>query len=91
MLVFGVILVLIASMLRAWGGLNHLRGPASQSPIYSNKKVALSIAVGSTFLGIIGSILVWVGANNFFIGLVTFILFWFCSFIWINPLKSLGL
>ncbi|MGD9159797.1 MAG: hypothetical protein PVG39_15385 [Desulfobacteraceae bacterium] len=84
----GIIILIIASILRGWGGLNHKRGPMEAALIASGSILAITII--SIILALIGSILIG-SDSSFWGGLIAFIVFWFLSGIWESILISLGL
>jgi hypothetical protein len=85
----GIIILLIASIIRGWGLLNHSRGPVEAAVIASGSKLAI-ITVISIVAALVGSILI--GSDSYFwAGVITFIAFWFLSGIWASILASIGL
>ena len=89
MLTVGIILLLIASIIRGLGILNHRRGPLEAAPIASGSILAI-LSIVSIILGLLGAISI--GSGTFFwIGLLVFVVFWFLSGIWAPILVSLGL
>jgi hypothetical protein len=89
MLVAGVIVLCIASIIRAWGLLNYKRGPSAAAPIAS-KPVLVIVSTLSIILGVVGAILIG-SETSFFVGLIVFVAFWFLSGIWISFLEVIGL
>lgn len=89
MFTVGIILLLIASVIRGWGILNHRRGPLEAAPIAAGSILAI-ISIISTILGLIGSIFIG-SETSFWGGLLVFVAFWFLSGIWTPVLISLGL
>lgn len=85
----GIIILLIASIIRGWGILNHRRGPIGAAPIASGPILAI-VSIISIAIGLIGAILI--GADtSFWLGIIVFIAFWFLSGIWTPILASIGL
>ncbi len=85
----GVILLLIASIIRGWGILNHRRGPLEAAPIASGSILAI-LSIVSIVLGLLGAI--FIGSDSsFWVGLLVFVVFWFLSGIWAPMLSSCGL
>jgi predicted ABC-type exoprotein transport system permease subunit len=85
----GIIVLLIASIIRGWGLLNHRRGPMEAAVIASGPVLAI-LSIISIAMGLIGAFLI--GADtSFWIGIIAFVAFWFLSGIWAPILASLGL
>ena len=89
MVTAGVIIVLLASIVRGWGALNYRRGPMEAALIASGSLLAI-FSILSILLGLVGAILIVVG-TSFWIGLIVFIAFWFLSRIWMPILAAFGL
>ena len=89
MLVAGVIVICIASIIRAWGLLNYKRGPGVAALIAS-RSVLMIVSTLSILLGLLGAIFIG-SATSFFVGLLVFVAFWFLSGIWIPFLELIGL
>lgn len=85
----GIIILLIASVLRGWGMLNHRRGPIEAAVIASGSVLAI-LSIISIAMGLIGAFLI--GADtSFWIGIIAFVAFWFLSGIWAPILTAFGL
>lgn len=83
----GIIILLIASIIRGWGLLNHRRGPMEAAVIASGPVLAI-LSIISIAMGLIGAFLI--GADtSFWIGIIAFVAFWFLSGIWAPILASL--
>jgi len=85
----GIIILLIASILRGWGGLNHKRG-AMEAALIASGPILTIVTIVSIIMALIGSILIG-SDSSFWVGLISFILFWLLSRIWEPILASLGL
>jgi len=85
----GLVLLFIASILRAWGAVNHRRPSFERVPIFNNPFVVIAVSVGSTLLGAAGSVLIGLAAG-FIFGLIAFVLFRFLSSIWVPFLTRFG-
>ena len=85
----GIIILLIASIIRGWGILNHRRGPVEAAVIASGTIVAI-FSIISIIIGLVGAILIG-SDSSFWIGIIAFIAFWFLSGIWTSILASIGL
>jgi len=85
----GLGLLFIASVLRAWGALNHRRPSFERVPIFNNPFVVIAVSVGSTLLGAVGAVLIGLAAG-FVFGIIAFVLFWFLSSIWVPFLTRFG-
>ena len=85
----GIIILLIASIIRGWGILNHRRGPMEAAAIASGPILAI-FSIISTVMGLIGVILIGTD-TSFWIGIITFVAFWFLSGIWAPILTAFGL
>jgi|GEM_PF-3152736 len=93
MFITGIIVLCIASILRAWGLLNYKRGPGEGPLIVMGLTGRLVLAIISTvsiILGIVGAILIG-SETSFFVGLIVFVAFWFLSGIWVPLLEWIGL
>ena len=85
----GIIILLIASVIRGWGILNHRRGPMEAALIASGPILAI-FGILSIILGLVGA--VFIGSEtSFWVGLLVFVAFWFMSRIWTPIISSLGL
>lgn len=85
----GIILLLIASVFRGYGILNHRRDPIDL-PLIATPLFLIFIATISTVGGLIGAILI--GAETSLgIGVVAFVIFWLFSGVWGPFLAALGL
>ena len=85
----GIIILLIASIIRGWGILNHRRGPMEAAAIASGPILAI-FSILSTAMGLIGVILI--GADtSFWLGLIAFVAIWILSGIWAPLLEAIGL
>ena len=85
----GIIILLIASIIRGWGLLNHRRGPVEAAAIASGPIVAI-FSIISIVLGLIGAILIG-SDSSFWMSIIAFVAFWFFSRIWAPILASFGL
>ena len=85
----GIIILLIASIIRGWGILNHRRGPVEAAPIASSYVLAI-FGIISNIMGLIGAILIGVD-TSFWLGIITFVAFWFLSGIWAPILTAFDL
>lgn len=85
----GIIILLIASIIRGWGILNHRRGPVEAAVIASGPILA-TFSIISIVVGLVGAILIGAG-SSFWVGIIAFIAFWFLSGIWAPILASIGL
>lgn len=85
----GIIILLIASIIRGWGILNHRRGPMEAAIIASGTIFAI-ISIISIVVALVGSILIG-SDSSFWAGVIAFIAFWFLSGIWVPILASIGL
>lgn len=85
----GIIILLIASIIRGWGILNHGRGPMEAAVIASGPVLAI-FSIISIVMGILGAILIGSG-TSFWVGIIAFIAFWFLSGIWAPILATFGL
>ena len=85
----GIIILLIASIIRGWGILNHRRGTMDASPIASGPIGAI-FSIVSIVIGLIGAILIE-SDSSFWVGILSFIAFWFLSGIWAPIIASIGL
>jgi hypothetical protein len=85
----GIIILLIASIIRGWGILNHRRGPVEAAVIASGPIGAI-FSIISIIVGLVGAILIG-SDSSFWIGIIAFIAFWFLSGIWTSILASIGL
>lgn len=90
MLNIGVFIIIVASIIRAWGNLNHSRSELDKPLIFHNPTFTLLVGLGSTAFGIIGAICIGI-ETNFWIGLLVFVSFWMFSGIWIPIIVRLGL
>ena len=89
MVIFGVIILLIASIIRGWGALNHRRDPLEAAAIASGPILAI-FSILSTAMGLIGVILI--GADtSFWLGLIAFVAFCVLSGMWAPILTAFGL
>ena len=85
----GIIILLIASIIRGWGLLNHRRGPMEAAIIASGPVLAI-FAIISILMGLMGAILI--GADtSFWIGIIALLAFYFLSGIWAPILTAFGL
>jgi hypothetical protein len=85
----GIIILLIASIIRGWGLLNHRRGPMEAAVIASGPVLAI-LSIISIAMGLIAAIII--GADtSFWIGIIAFAAFWFLSGIWAPILTAFGL
>lgn len=85
----GILILLIASIIRGWGLLNHRRGPMEAAVIASGPVLAI-LSIISIAMGLIGAFLI--GADtSFWIGIIAFVAFWFLSGMWGPILAALGL
>jgi hypothetical protein len=85
----GIILLLLGSIIRGWGLLNHRRGPMEAAPMASGAVLAI-FSIVSIVMGLIGAVLI--GANtSFWLGMIAFALFWFLSGIWVPILTAFRL
>jgi hypothetical protein len=89
MLITGIILILLASIVRGWGALNLRRGPIEAAPIASGSFLAIFSTL-SIIVGLAGAILIGM-ETSFWIGALVFIAFWFFSGIWMPILAAIGL
>jgi len=89
MLAAGIIVLCIASIIRAWGLLNYKRGPGAAALIASGP-VLVIVSTLSIILGLVGAILIG-SETSFFVGLIVFVAFWFLSGIWFSFLEFIGL
>ena len=89
MLTTGILLVLLASIVRGWGALNIKRGPMEAAPIASGLFLAIFSTL-SIVVGLVGSILIGM-ETSFWIGSIVFIAFWCLSGIWMPILSAIGL
>ena len=85
----GIIILLIASVIRGWGILNHRRGPMEAALIASGPILAI-LGILSIILGLVGAIFIGY-ETSFWVGLLVFVAFWFMSRIWTPIISSLGL
>ncbi len=85
----GIIILLIASIIRGWGILNHRRGPVEAAPIASSYVLAI-FGIISNIMGLIGATLIGVD-TSFWLGIIAFVAFWFLSGIWAPILTAFGL
>ena len=85
----GIIILLIASIIRGWGILNRGRGPMDAAVIASGPVLAI-FSIISIVMGILGAILIG-SDTSFWVGIIAFIAFWFLSRIWTSILASIGL
>ena len=85
----GIIILLIASVIRGWGILNHRRGPMEAALIASGPILAI-LGILSIILGLVGAIFIG-SETSFWVGLLVFVAFWFMSRIWTPIISSLGL
>ena len=90
MLSIGIFIIVVASIIRSWGNLNHNRSEFDRPLIFHNPSFTLLIGLGSTLLGIIGSICIGI-ETNFLVGLLAFVAFWMFSGIWTPIIIRLGL
>ena len=90
MITAGIIILLIGSIVRGWGILNHRRPPYDQPLIFSNAFFPLAVSIVSMLLGLIGCIIIG-SETGFLAGTITFGVFWLLSGIWIPILTSIGL
>jgi hypothetical protein len=85
----GILILLIASIIRGWGLLNHERGPMEAGVIASGPVLAI-LSIISIAMGLIGAFLI--GADtSFWISIIAFVSFWFLSGMWGLILAALGL
>ena len=89
MLTVGIILILIASIIRGWGILNHKRGPMEAALVASGPILAI-LGLLSIILGLLGAIFIG-SETSLWVGLLVFVAFWFMSRIWTPIISSLGL
>lgn len=85
----GIIVLLIASILRGWGMLNHRRGPIEAAAIASAPILAI-LSIFSIVVGLAGALLIG-SESSFWAGIIAFIAFWFLSGIWAPVLIFIGL
>jgi len=92
MLTIGVILVVIASIIRGWVLLNYRRPDHEQSMIFYKYGALFSVGVLAVqiMFALLGAFLMGL-ASGIWIGLVAFGLFWFVSFVWCPILRKAGL
>lgn len=90
MITVGIIVLLIGSIVRGWGTLNHSRPPFDQPLVFRNALFSLAVSIGSILLGLISCIIIG-SETGFFTGMITFGAFWFLSWIWVPILASIGL
>ena len=67
----GTIILLIASIIRGWGILNHGRGPMEAAVIASGPVLAI-FSIISIVMGILGAILIG-SDTSFWLGIIAFI------------------
>ncbi|RJP76540.1 MAG: hypothetical protein C4522_18340 [Desulfobacteraceae bacterium] len=85
----GIIILLIASIIRGWGLLNHRRGPMDAAVIASESVLSI-LSIISIVMGLVGAFLI--GADtSLWIGIFVFVGFWFLSGIWAPILTAFGL
>lgn len=89
MITAGVIIVLLGSIIRGWGALNHRRGPMEAAAIASGSLSAI-FSIFSILLGIVGAVLIGM-ETLLWIGLIVFVAFWVLSGIWMPILAAIGL
>ena len=93
MLISGIIVLCIASILRAWGLLNLKRDSGAAPIIATGPKGGLILMIASVvsiILGLSGAILIG-SVTSLLVGLIVFAAFWFLSIILIPLLKWIGL
>lgn len=93
MLISGIIVLCIASILRAWGLLNLKRGSDAAPIIATGPTGGLILMIASAvsiILGLSGAILIG-SETSLLVGLIVFVAFWFLSRILIPLLKWIGL
>lgn len=89
MLTVGCLLIIVGSVIRTWGALNHQRSPAERAPVFWNVSFGMLVILVSAALGIVGSVLVGVSASVV-IGLIAFVVFWFSLRLLAPILEALG-
>jgi hypothetical protein len=93
MITSGIIVLCIASILRAWGLLNLKRGSGAVPIVATGLTGGLILMITSTvsiILGLLGAILIG-SETSLFVGLILFVAFWFLSRILIPLLEWIGL
>ena len=90
MLFAGIVILLVASVIRGWGILNNRRPTEDRPLVFLSATFSLGIAIGSLALGVMGGVMIW-SAAHFWVGLVAFGLFWFLSGVMAPVLVRLGL
>jgi hypothetical protein len=94
MLITGIIVLCIASILRAWGGLNYKERMECERPLglmgLKGNLILVIVTDVSIVLGLVGAILVGY-TTSLYVGLILFVAFWFLSGIWVPLLESLRL
>jgi len=89
MLTAGIILILIGSLIRGWGLLNHSRSITEKPDLFRSSDFVILVIVLQMIFAIIGAILIGL-SEGLWIGLLVFILFWFLSRVWIPLIKAIG-
>lgn len=89
MLALGIFLLLIGSVIRGWGILNHRRGPID-APEVATGSVLAFLGILSIILGLSGTIMIG-SQTSLWGGLISLGGFWLLSKIWPPILASLGL
>lgn len=88
-MILGIAIIVVASLLRAWGLRNHRRGPMC-AIIFRNPLFSFGVAAGSIILAVTGGVMISHDAGPA-AGVIAFVLFWLCSGIWLPILSGLGL
>jgi hypothetical protein len=93
MLIIGIIILLISSVLRAWGIMNYSRWPGNPSLLflrYGKSSLAL-YTLFTQMIGLISAMIIGYSSSSFITGLLCFLAFWFLSGIWVPMLEKIGL
>lgn len=82
MLILGIILLLVASVIRAFGAMGR-QGVASES-------IIAILSIVSIILAIIAAFII-AAATSLWVGILSFVAFWVLSGIWIPIISSIGM
>ena len=84
MFVAGILILVIASLIRVWAALQHRRSPEWRAGLYSlcgARYGGCVFGIVSTILGILGAVLIGI-SKGFVAGIISFALFWVLPYFW---------